>query len=58
VRRPDDTAETVRVRLATYRDRTAPILPYYRGKGILRQVDGMADMATVARHIEDIIGVG
>src|SRR5215831_9331996 len=55
VRRADDNAETVKARLAAYHAQTAPILPYYRAKGVLRQVDGMADIAEVTRQIEAII---
>ena len=56
VYRPDDKPEAVAKRFAVYRDQTAPILPYYRRKGILSSVDGMADMDTVTRQIEAIIG--
>ncbi|HXP76788.1 MAG TPA: adenylate kinase [Stellaceae bacterium] len=55
VRRADDNAETVKARLAAYHAQTAPILPYYRVKGILRQVDGMADIAEVTRQIEALL---
>ena len=55
-RRPDDNAETVTTRLKAYRDQTAPILPYYSGKGLLRSVDGMADMDVVTKQIEDVLG--
>jgi len=55
VRRADDNAETVKARLAAYHAQTAPILPYYRAKGILRQVDGMAEIAEVTRQIEAIL---
>jgi adenylate kinase len=54
-RREDDTAETVRARLGAYHAQTAPILPYYRAKGVLRQVDGMAPIADVARQIDAAI---
>jgi len=54
-RRADDTAETVRARLAAYREQTAPILPYYRDKGILVEVDGMADIDEVTRQIEQLL---
>jgi len=54
-RRPDDKAETVKARLAAYRDQTAPILPYYRGKGLLRSIDGMADIDLVTKQIETIL---
>ena len=55
VHRPDDRAEVVATRFAAYRNQTAPILPYYRARGILRSVDGMADIDEVTRQIENII---
>lgn len=54
-RRKDDTEETVRARLEAYRDQTAPILPYYEAKGLLRRVDGMADVDEVTRQIEEAL---
>ena len=51
-RRADDTEETVRTRLEAYRAQTAPILPYYRAKGVLQSVDGMAEIGEVTRQIE------
>lgn len=51
-RRSDDKPETVRARLAAYHRETAPLLPYYRNKGMLRSVDGMADIDTVAAAID------
>lgn len=50
--RADDNEETLRKRLDVYKSQTAPILPYYQGKGLLTQVDGMADMDTVTSQIE------
>jgi adenylate kinase len=50
-RRADDNAETVRTRLDAYRKQTQPILPYYRSKGVLKSVDGMAEIDEVARQI-------
>jgi adenylate kinase len=55
VRRPDDRAEAVTVRLEAYRKQTAPILPYYRAKGLLKTVDGMASTEEVARQIDRIL---
>ena len=54
-RRPDDTAETVRTRMAEYRAKTAPILPIYEARGLVRRVDGMADMDSVAASIAAIL---
>jgi adenylate kinase len=53
VRRSDDKAETVRTRLEAFARQTAPILPYYRARGILQSVDGMADIDEVTRQIEE-----
>ena len=54
-RRPDDNEETVRTRMAEYRAKTAPILPIYEARGIVRRVDGMADIEDVARAIAAIL---
>ena len=55
VHRADDRPEAVATRLAAYRNQTAPILPYYRARGILRSVDGMAEIDEVTREIEAVI---
>ena len=55
-RRADDNAETVKARLVAYNQQTAPILPYYRAKGVLHTVDGMADMSEVAKQIDQVLG--
>lgn len=55
-RRPDDNAETVRTRMAEYRGKTAPIMPIYEARGLLKRVDGMADIAHVSAAIEAILG--
>ena len=54
-RRPDDNADTVSTRMAEYRAKTAPILPFYSQKGIVRRVDGMADMDQVGAEIAAIL---
>ena len=54
-RRADDNAETVKARLVAYRKQTAPILPYYKGKGLLHSVDGMAAMSDVAGQIDQVL---
>ena len=55
VRRPDDNEETVRTRLAEYRAKTAPILPYYDERGLVRRVDGMGTLDEVAAEIDAIL---
>ncbi len=54
-RRPDDNEETVRTRMAEYRGKTAPILPIYAQRGLVRSVDGMADMDSVTAALSAII---
>ncbi len=54
-RRPDDNAETVRTRMAEYRAKTAPILPYYEAKGMVSRVDGMAAMNDVYQSLTAIL---
>jgi adenylate kinase len=54
-RRPDDQAETVQTRLKEYYEQTAPILPYYMKKGLVRRVDGMSDPERVAAQIEQVL---
>ena len=55
-RRPDDNEQTVRNRLAEYRAKTAPILPFYEAKGIVTRIDGMAPIGEVSATIEAILG--
>jgi adenylate kinase len=54
-RRPDDNEETVRTRLAEYRAKTAPILPYYEERGLVTRVDGMASVDAVAAAIDAVL---
>lgn len=54
-RRKDDNAETVKARLVAYRQQTAPILPYYKAKGLLHRVDGMAELDQVTREIAAVL---
>lgn len=55
VHRPDDRPEAVQKRFEVYHRQTAPILPYYRAKGIIETIDGMGEMDDVTRQIEAII---
>jgi adenylate kinase len=54
-RRPDDNEQTVRTRMEEYRAKTAPILPFYEAKHLVRRVDGMAPIDEVAAQIDDIL---
>ena len=55
IRRSDDNEETVRSRLNTYQKQTAPILAYYRKKGVLTSLDGMAAIDVVTDRLKEIL---
>jgi len=55
-RRADDKEDKVRTRMDAYTAETAPLLPYYRGRGVLATVDGMASMDAVSRQMSQVIG--
>jgi adenylate kinase len=55
-RRADDNAETMRSRLTAYHAQTEPILPYYRARGLLKTVNGMAPIDEVAAAIQRLLG--
>lgn len=54
-RRTDDNEATVRTRLIEYRAKTAPILPLYEARGIVRRLDGMSEIDDVTRSIAAIL---
>jgi len=54
-RRPDDNEGTVRKRMQVYREETAPILPGYERRGIVRRLDGMAPIEQVTDAIEELL---
>jgi adenylate kinase len=56
VRRKDDNAETVKSRLVAYEAQTAPLLPFYEAKGLVRTVDGMAPIEDVTAAIGRALG--
>ena len=57
-RRADDNAETVGARLQAYHEQTAPLLPFYREKGNLQTVDGMANIDEVTKAMRTLLGAG
>jgi adenylate kinase len=54
-RRDDDDEETVRTRLEEYKEKTQPLIDYYRGKGLLRDIDGSQDPDGVFDDIREVI---
>jgi adenylate kinase len=57
IRRDDDNAESVRVRLMAYYRQTAPLIGYYHAKGKLRTVDGLGEIDQVAAEIKKALGL-
>jgi adenylate kinase len=55
IQRPDDNVETVRRRLAIYRERTQPLIDYYAKKGLLRRIDADGSLEDVDARIERAI---
>ena len=56
VLRDDDKLETVRKRLDVYHEQTQPLIAYYQEKGILRTINGTAEMQDVFKEIINILG--
>lgn len=57
VQREDDKPEAIRNRLEVYREQTAPVLDYYRSKGLLRDVVAEGDIDDIAQRIVASLGV-
>jgi len=55
VHRADDTKEAVAIRTAKYHSETAPIIPFYLGKGILKRVDGVGDPDIITERIAAVL---
>ena len=53
--RKDDTIEAVKTRIQKYHAETAPIIPFYRAKGILRQVDGVGDPDVITERVTAVL---
>ncbi len=54
-RRADDTEEALKTRLMAYYKQTSPLIGYYHAKGLLRGVDGLAEIDAVAAAIAAIL---
>ncbi|MDV0445479.1 adenylate kinase [Methanimicrococcus sp. At1] len=52
--RPDDTSEAVSNRLDVYQKQTAPLVDYYKEKGLLKDIDGTKDIDVVFEEIDKI----
>lgn len=55
--RGDDRPETIAARLATYQQQTAPVVGYYAGHGILREIDGTGELDVVYARIRAAVAL-
>jgi len=55
--RADDNAETLKKRLSVYHEQTAPVLPFYEQKGLLREIDGMQSIDAVTASIDAVLAI-
>lgn len=54
--RDDDREETIAHRLKVYDDQTAPLLDYYRGQGLLREIDGVGAVDEIRARVTAALG--
>lgn len=53
--RSDDNEDVLKNRLSVYREQTAPVLPYYTDKGLVRTMDGMESIEVVSGKIQELL---
>jgi adenylate kinase len=53
--RSDDRDDVVRARVQEYTQKTAPLLGFYRERGVLLEVDGLGPLPDVARRIDQAL---
>ncbi|MBW2621363.1 MAG: adenylate kinase [Deltaproteobacteria bacterium] len=54
--RDDDNETTVGSRLEVYANETQPLIDYYKGKGLLRPVDGVGQIPEIFGRVVEILG--
>lgn len=57
IQRSDDKRETIEARLKVYDDQTAPLIQYYRGRGLLVDLEGAGPVDVVLRRLQQILGL-
>jgi adenylate kinase len=56
VQRNDDREETIRARLDVYATQTAPLVDFYRDRGILREIDGVGKVEDIRDRLVRALG--
>ena len=55
--RADDRPETIRERLRVYREKTEPLVGFYRKRDLLADVDGVGPVSEIAQRIDEALVV-
>jgi adenylate kinase len=55
VQRLDDTVEVFQTRMAKYHSETAPIIPYYSAKGLLKRIDGIGASEVITERMMSVL---
>ena len=55
--RSDDTPETIRQRLRVYEEQTAPLVAYYRARGVVVSIPGLGSIDDIARIVAEALGL-
>jgi adenylate kinase len=56
LQRDDDREETIATRLKVYENQTAPLIDYYRRRGLLREIDGVGSIEEIRRRVIAALG--
>ena len=54
--RDDDKEQTIANRLQVYEKQTAPLVDYYRGRGLLRSIDGVGEIDEIRARVIEALG--
>jgi len=55
ITRPDDREEVVRTRIETYERQTAPLIQYYKDRGILREVYASGMINEISERVQEAL---
>ena len=53
--RADDRPETIRERLRVYREKTEPLVGFYRDRDLLAEIDGVGSVSEVAGRVDEAV---
>jgi adenylate kinase len=56
LQRDDDREETISARLSVYDNQTAPLVNYYRQRGLLREIDGVGNVEDISHRVIRALG--